>query len=288
MYWRWAPLEEGAPPFGPFVNRNHFATWAVMAIPLCAGYLAAHSAAHRRTPPAHVVWRRRVSLSVDARAMWLTVTIAIMVVAVLVSLSRSGMMGLAITVLGAAWLYGGDAVSKRPRTAWLVGAVALTLLLVLLRVDPVALSGRFATAHTSAVNRFAIWRDTLGVIRDFWITGTGAGTYETAMLVYQRSDTTVRFNQAHNQYLQFAADGGLLLCVPFAVALAAYIREARKALMADLSGMYWVRAGAACGLAGVAAQGIWETGLATPANALLAAVAAAIVIHEPAHSSSHA
>src|SRR5207248_1257812 len=29
MYWRWKPLTEGAPPFGPFVNRNHFATWTV-------------------------------------------------------------------------------------------------------------------------------------------------------------------------------------------------------------------------------------------------------------------
>jgi putative inorganic carbon (HCO3(-)) transporter len=288
MYWRWAPLEEGAPPFGPFVNRNHFATWAIMAIPLSVGYLAAHSAAHRHRVPAHVAWRRRLSLSFDARGIWLTVAIAIMVVAVLVSLSRSGMMGLAVALLGGALLHGRDLGSKRPRGVWLVAGLALTILLVLLRVDPAALGGRFASAHASAVDRFVIWRDTLGIIRDFPLTGTGAGTYETVMLVYQRSDTTVRFNQAHNQYLQFAADGGLLLCVPFAIAVAAYIREARKALMADLSGMYWLRAGAACGLAGVAAQCIWETGLATPANALVAAVAAAIVIHEPAHSSSHA
>ena len=32
---------EGPLPFGPFVNRNHFATWAIMAMPLCFGYLAA-------------------------------------------------------------------------------------------------------------------------------------------------------------------------------------------------------------------------------------------------------
>ena len=48
MYWRWKPLSEGAPPFGPFVNRNHFATWVVMAAPLCIGYLLAHASAHRR------------------------------------------------------------------------------------------------------------------------------------------------------------------------------------------------------------------------------------------------
>jgi hypothetical protein len=46
MYWRWKPEGEGPEPFGPFVNRNHFATWAVMAIPLLAGYLIAHASAH--------------------------------------------------------------------------------------------------------------------------------------------------------------------------------------------------------------------------------------------------
>ena len=45
--------------------------------------------------------------------------------------------------------------------------------------------------------------------------------------------------------------------------------------------MYWVRAGAFCGLCGVAAQSFWETGLTMPANAALAAIAAAIVIHQP-------
>jgi hypothetical protein len=33
MYWRWRPLHEGPAPFGPFVNRNHFGTWAIMARP---------------------------------------------------------------------------------------------------------------------------------------------------------------------------------------------------------------------------------------------------------------
>ena len=34
-------------PLGPFVNRNHFATWAIMVIPLCLGYLGAHAQVHR-------------------------------------------------------------------------------------------------------------------------------------------------------------------------------------------------------------------------------------------------
>lgn len=63
-----------------------------------------------------------------------------------------------------------------------------------------------------------------------------------------------------------------------------YLRTAVEAITSDDSGMYFVRAGAFCGIVGVAAQSLWETGLTTPANAFLAAVAAAIVIHRPTRS----
>ncbi|NIP72785.1 MAG: hypothetical protein GWO16_06995, partial [Gammaproteobacteria bacterium] len=33
LYWTWqAPA--GASPFGPFVNRNHYAAWMLMVLPL--------------------------------------------------------------------------------------------------------------------------------------------------------------------------------------------------------------------------------------------------------------
>ena len=117
------------------------------------------------------------------------------------------------------------------------------------------------------------------IVRDFWLTGTGAGTYETAMLVYQRSSPGVRFNQAHNHYLQVAAEGGLLLSVPALLVLVSYGFTAARRIARDQSSMYWVRAGALSGLAGVLAQSVWETGLTVPANAVLAAISAAIVVH---------
>jgi len=132
--------------------------------------------------------------------------------------------------------------------------------------------------------RLTIWRETLPVVRDFWLTGTGAGTYLTAMRVYQQSDRTVYFNQAHNHYLQIAAEGGLLLIVPAALALAAFVRLGARRLREDLSARVWIRAGAACGLFAVALQSLWETGLTLPANAALAAFLCAVVVHRGHHS----
>jgi O-antigen ligase len=284
MYWRWAPLDEGAHPFGPFVNRNHFGTWIVLAAPLVCGYLAAHARAHHSSSQ-RLSWQSRLRALADARSIWLTATTVVMVVALAASLSRSALFGFAVAVALAAWfrpVHG--AIGGRRPERWVAVGLVLAAAIALVRVDPAALGARIAAAPVSAASRWAIWRDTLPVLRDFWLTGTGAGTYETVMLLYQRAMPEVRFNQAHNHYLQLAAEGGLLLTVPLVMAARDYLRIAVEAMTGDGSGMYFVRAGALCGLAGVAAQSFWETGLTTPANAFLAAVAAAIVIHRPARA----
>ena len=82
-----------------------------------------------------------------------------------------------------------------------------------------------------------------------------------------------------------AAEGGLLLVGTLFVALAAFVRAARERLTSETSGVFWIRAGAACGLGAVALQSVWETGLVMPANAALAALLAALVVHERSEQS---
>ena len=134
--------------------------------------------------------------------------------------------------------------------------------------------------------RAEIWRQTLPIIRDFPATGTGIGTYERAMLVYQEGNRQFTFNQAHNQYLQLAAEGGLLVGVPALVAAVAFVALATRRIRRDRSAAFWIRVGAVGALTGVATQGIWETGLRMPANAVLCGLIAAIAVHEPRVSSA--
>lgn len=282
MYWRWKPLMEGGPPFGPFVNRNHFATWVVLVTPLTIGYLSAHSGAHRSRHAPPMPLRRRIVTFFDGRAMLLTAAACLMGVALVATLSRSGLLGMAAAAATAVVLrLRHDRAGHGPALSWLAAAALAAMLLIAASMPVGRLTARLAGAPVSATDRVLIWKDTLPMVRDFWLTGTGAGTYETGMLVYQRASPGVRFNQAHNHYLQLAAEGGVLLCAPLLLALAFYVREAWARVAAEHSGMYWIRAGALAGLAGAAAQSFWETGLVTPANAALATVLAAIVIHEP-------
>jgi O-antigen ligase len=285
MYWRWRPLHEGPAPFGPFVNRNHFGTWAIMALPLCLGYLTAHAAAHPG-PAAHASWRRKVVAALDGRAALLLLSAALLIVAVAASLSRSAIIGLmvALVVWGElARRHAPATVTRSVRPAVFMGAlVTLALFAVAARVGPSILADRFGQANVALADRVTIWRDAVPVLRDFWLTGTGIGTYQSAMAVYQRSSPGVLFNQAHNHFLQLAAEGGVLVALPVLGALGAFVALGWRRLQADRSGVYWLRAGAAAGLCGVAVQSLWETGLTLPANAALAAVLAAIVLHVPA------
>jgi hypothetical protein len=276
VYWRFASELQGANPFGPFFNRNHFATWVIMALPFCLGYMAARSGKNGEQPD-HVAMRTRLAHAIDPRTAWLMTAALIMSVALLLTLSRAGLLALGVSG-GLTLLLAGRSLTPRGRRG-LIASAGLVALLGLAWADIPALRARVAGTQTGLANRFVIWRESAPVARDFWLTGTGAGTYQEAMFVYQRSDRVVFFNQAHNHYLQVATEGGVLLIGAVGFALVTLVRLGRARVKDDKSGMVWIRIGAACGLFAVALQSVWETGLVMPANAALAAVLAAIVVY---------
>ena len=51
-------------------------------------------------------------------------------------------------------------------------------------------------------------------LEQFWLTGSGLNTYRTVMLVQPRTDLTVQPREAHNDYLQLAVEGGVLVTIP--------------------------------------------------------------------------
>lgn len=284
MYWRWRPTFQRTDPFGPFVNRNHFATWAILAVPLCIGYLTAHATAHRSHSPAGS-WRAKLVAAIDGRAALLLASAALLIVGLVLSLSRSGMLGLASALAIGAWLSyrrRAEEGARQRGPAMLAGGLAvLAGILIVLRVPPAEVLDRVSGVPVALEDRVTIWRETIPIVRDFWVAGTGAGTYQASMAIYQRSSAGLIFNQAHNHYVQVAAEGGLILGIPVLAALVLLVRAGVSALGRDRSGMFWLRAGAASGLVGVAVQSLLETGLLTPANGVLAAIAAAILLHVP-------
>jgi O-antigen ligase len=277
IYGRWHALDTGAHPFGPFVNRDHFATWVVMACPLAAGGVAASLRRLRVAPgPSGILLAAFEWLG--STGAWVGAAGIVMVVALVMSTSRSGIVALVASLVTGAWL-------ARTRLTRRTGAIALLLLLVSAAIVAAYANARPLVGRLQeAVNggdggRRQAWAETDRIIRDFPLTGTGLGSYRTAMLVYQQSSRDILINQAHNQYLHLFAEGGLLLSVPVLLAALAFIRLFRLRMVQDTTSSAWLRIGGGVAMVAVAVQGVWETGLRIPGNGLLFAAAAAVAVH---------
>jgi O-antigen ligase len=91
----------------------------------------------------------------------------------------------------------------------------------------------------------------------------------------------VQPRQAHNDYLQLAVEGGLLLTIPALLLIAAVGRAIVRALRVPQDERtWWIRMGAVAGIIGIAVQEISEFSLQIPAVSLLFVTCVAIAIHE--------
>ena len=285
VYGFWRPRDGGARPLGPFINRNHFGTWSVLAMCLAAGYLQWR--ASNATPAQS--WRARLAARFEGRQLVLQLAVVLLAAVLALGASRSSMVALAcaagyVAVAGLVSGRGEQRSPGRPSSSphtTLGGLAALAIVAMLGYGDGTRLLSRVdETRATGIANRLAIWRDTVPVIADFPLTGVGAGAFGNAMRLYQTSPRTYYHNEAHNQYLQIVSEGGMLLAVPAAFTLCAFIVAARRQLRRRDDPVHWMRVAAAAALVGVAVQSVWETGLTLPANGMLAAALAGLLVHE--------
>lgn len=269
--------------FGPFGNRNHFAGWMVMSIPLAMGYV--HGRAQEKLKLATTLRRaRRTRLPSRLRrdpGLWLMVgALLLMTLSVFVTLSRSGIGCLVLALLA----FGAVMGLQRKRGAKRLVAAYSTLLLI-----PTlfwAASGGLGMAwaryaeitSTELGGRLPIWRDALSIVRAFPLTGTGMNTYDLAASSYE----TTSFHQetAHNEYLELAADGGLLVGAPALFLIAVFIREVSRRFREDADDVMTaqLRTGAAIGVAAIAFQALFEFSLQMPGNMVLFVVLCAIAV----------
>jgi O-antigen ligase len=281
LLWFWEPMFYSTNAFGPFVNRNHFAGWMLLALTIGIGYLfgtLTQVASNTST------WRDRLLWAGSPQGttvLMTAVAIVVMGCSLVWTMSRSGIAaaGAGASILFAAAVY---------RSKHRILRVALAGYLALAVVGIVAWRGTdtlFAWyGNTTTLEwRFVLWRDTIPALKDFWMTGSGLNTYGTLMVGYPHTHTDFQPREAHSDYLQLAVEGGLLLCVPvFLLILAVGRRTVQRLLEPQGEMTWWIRMGAAAGMCGIAVQELTEFSLQIPGVALLFATCLALALHEPA------
>jgi O-antigen ligase len=254
----------------------------LMVIPLAAaGAWASASGERLASARDFVSW---LSASPAAAQMLLFATAAaIMGVSILISNSRSGIAALGVETALFALMIVSRQGSRRARASTVAVFVTIAVAVIAWAGVDQFLNRAATLSHDlpTGGGRFAAWRDTVRIVQDFPVAGTGLNTFGTAMVMYQSSDRALSFQEAHNDYLQLAAEGGVVLSVAIIIAAWALVRGIRARFKeAPTEGTtYWIRVGAVIALVGIAIQSAVEFSLQMPGNAALFAVVAALALH---------
>ncbi len=287
-YWIWEPIEAGA-QWGPFVNRNHFAGWMVMAISAGLGYFMALSSRAMRDVEG---WRSRVLWlsSPEATGIVLTgVALVLMGVSLVLTASRSGTVCFVASMLVVGWAAMGNGASNgipRQRRMVMAGLVACLAFTTVIWTGLPIISSRFSSSNPtmpfSLGGRVNHWSDALEVARRFPLAGTGLNTF-TFVTPFFKTDAVPNSDEAHNDYLQLAAEGGVLVGIPAIVLAVIFAREVRRRFRAGSRSLtsYWLRVGAVAGLVAIAVQESVEFSLQLPGNAVMFSALCMLAVHKP-------
>ena len=285
VYGVWYPRKAWLPA-APFINANHFAGWMLMALPMALGHLGGRLERALRDAPR--TWRERtirLASRDGSEIVPAAFAVVLMAFSMLITGSVSGMFCLAAVAGALAWRASRGRTGRRRRALPAAGLAGM-LALAAAWAGPGAVGGEIARTLGTAFaadGRVGIWRDTLHVVRDFPLAGTGFNTYGIAMLGYQTRGLDVRAVEAHNDYLQLAAEGGLLVGLPVIAVGAVFIREVRRRFREnrDDTRTRWLRVGAVGAIGALGLQSLVDFSLQMPGNAVLFALLMAVAVHRP-------
>ena len=129
--------------------------------------------------------------------------------------------------------------------------------------------------------RVLAWKGTVALITEYPLLGAGPGTFATIFPQFQPPGTTARFYQAHNDYLQYLAEQGLLFLPLLGWMTFTLFHTARSKLHSTSRQTWGITLGAMTGIVAILSHSFVDFNLHIPANAILFTVLAAIVFGGP-------
>jgi O-antigen ligase len=251
LYWV-REMRYGGIPFGPYANRNHFAGFVELLLPLALVPL--------------VLGRVR-------RERWPVVGLfAILPIgALFLSASRGGIISLAVELgLLALVMFGRRIMGKTLLSA---GAILLLALLMVSWLGVNQILQRFSSMQSLEMTggkRASMRHDTWQLFLDHPLTGTGLGTLQIVFPPYETLYDGKIVNHTHNDYLEALAETGLaggLCCAWFIGVLLAESLKRFRQLNNSFAGALQLSGFIAC--TGFLGHSLVDFNLHIPANALL-------------------
>ena len=258
LYWL-RPLRYGGLPFGPYVNRNHFAGLMELIIPLGLAILFYRAVRRDKLPLV---------------GLFTIVPIG----ALFLSASRAGILSFCFQLGLLAYLVWARHAGRK-QLPIATGVILLAgAFVVWLGVGPTW--DRFTHLwgqDLSQERRLMMLEDSWRIFLDHPWAGTGAGTLVTVYPQYASFDDGRVVDHAHNDYVELLAETGIVggLCaLGFVVLL---FRRALTSLQSDQSAFILAaRTGALVACSGLLLHSLVDFNLHIPSNALLFALLASL------------
>jgi O-antigen ligase len=255
-------------PFGPYVNQHHFASLMVMLSAPVIGLLAAGSLKRDYLP---LLW----------------IAAAMMAIAIVFSGSRGGILSYAVMTGIVLFIAGrhsavneGSHNSEAGKLRWMAAksagiaivVAALVGVILFLGAGESLLRGIGLGAATDDVSsgRFHFWSVAFQIFLSHPFIGAGLDAFGVAFTQFDTRNGMFRVEQAHNEYLQMLADGGILGFACVAVFILLLIKRGLAQVTAAKNRIdVGVRLGAWAGCIAVLIHSLFDFPLRTQANAYI-------------------
>ncbi|MDH3346979.1 MAG: O-antigen ligase family protein [Desulfobulbaceae bacterium] len=210
IYWL-RTISEGS-PMGPWVNRNHFAGFMEMALPL----LITMFLYYRPKVKYKNSWRQKISLFFAMPESNFHILLgfgAILVgLSIFLSLSRSGITGMCLSLMLLIFFLENKNYGAKNLLFILTLALAVILGVCWFGWQPIIERfGKIVNDDLQIIDgRPTVWLDSLEIIYNFPLFGIGFGSFLTIYPAYRSLPGHSIFDHAHNDYIELLTDGGLI------------------------------------------------------------------------------
>jgi len=269
IYWyRTLPL--GGDLFGPYVNRNDFAGFVELTVPVGLGLMVFRGLRRDLFPLA-------------------TLLTIVPVSALALSGSRGGIVSFLFEIGVLALLVRSRRSKEGPKMA-AVGIVTLAALALIAWIGAGKAIERFSNLPSTDISmnrRLSMARGAMGIVREYPFVGSGLGTIVVA---YPRHETVYDgkvVEHVHDDYVELLAEGGVVGGVCGLAFLILLYRGARKGFEAEQGHFSRaIHAGAIVALSGLLLHSFVDFNLHIPSNALLFLLQAQLATCAPLSAST--
>lgn len=273
---------------GTYANRDHLAGLLEMALPVALALVAANvqgpagmNRQHHRRGLRHRLARLfALELRINRAALYAAASLAILL-GLVFTRSRTGvalgMLGILLCALLFARKIGGE------RSAGMATVFSVIGLALAAEIGLAPVIDRFVSQNVAMDSRWSIFDGTLAGVGAFFPFGSGMGTFPDVFRRFQPGDVSLFVNHAHNDYLEWLFEGGLIAAALIASFVFVYLRGwVRMWTREPWAESRFVQAAAGIGLLLIGLHGLVDFNLHIPANAVYFAFLAGVFLHREA------